>query len=120
MSSSFQKQFLFHFILAGNDSPRAFLSILVDQPGGPLTWNSVVHRIVNIQDVILLEPQMKRLRVVGHSVKHRLDIVAISRLVLDGVVPLRVELHQDLDTVRGLGEFICRLLRGRVSEVSPV
>ena len=73
-------------VFAGYDAPSGPVALVVDEPGRPVSGHAVVHRVVDVQDVVLLEGQLRRVERFRHSVEHRANEVAVARLVLDHLV----------------------------------
>jgi len=51
-----------------------------------VSGHSVVHGVVDVEDVVLLEGQLRRVQRFRHAVEHRSHEVAVARLVLDHLV----------------------------------
>jgi len=51
-----------------------------------MAWDTVVHGVVDVQDVVLLEGQLRRVVRLRQAVEHRPHVVAVTWLVLYRIV----------------------------------
>ena len=77
-----------YLILGRDDAPLRSLALLVDEPRRPVAGHAVVHRVVDVEDVVLGERKVRRVAVVVDrvAVKHGAHEIGVTGLVLDHVV----------------------------------
>jgi hypothetical protein len=80
----------------------------------------VKHRIIHVEDVVLVELELKTVADLADPVEHRLNVEAVAGLVLDLVVPFGCVLGDEGDLVGGSGELEGRLLGGGLPQVDAV
>lgn len=62
------------------------MSVIVHQPGSPMTRRTIEHGVVYVQNIILPEAQVRLSRFVV-AVEHGSNVEAVTRFVFHLIVP---------------------------------
>ena len=65
-----------------------FATVFVNEPGRPMTGNAIEHGVVDVQNIILVKPQLQRIVAIFRSIEKSLDVKTIPGFVFDFVVTL--------------------------------